>query len=292
MLSVDQCPVCGNSEFVPLHSCLDTTVSNEIFEIKVCKHCTLGITTPRPENSVIGNYYLSHNYISHSGSNGILGKIYLLARKFTLTWKSKIVETHCKKGTIIDFGCGTGEFLHEMKNKDWEVIGVEPSEEARHKAEAITAQSIHSNIHELAEKQVDAITLWHVLEHVPDLTTSLKKFLNLLSEDGSLIIAVPNYQSADAKHYKEHWAGYDVPRHLWHFTKESMRLLLQQNGFTVNHIIPMNLDAYYISLLSEKNKDSNVLIRYIQGFIQGLTSNLKARKNVNHSSLIYIAKPI
>lgn len=292
MLSIDKCPVCGNSELTLHLACRDTTVSQEIFTVFTCKQCGLGITTPRPNDSVIESYYQSDKYISHSGSNGLIGHLYKTARKFTLDWKRSIVEKYCTKGTILDFGCGTGDFLNTMKKDGWNIVGIEPSATGRKKSEELTGTKILSGLTEFPQWKLDAITLWHVLEHVPELRTTLETFHQLLAKNGLVFIAVPNYQSADATYYGQHWAGYDVPRHLWHFTKESMKKLLKETGFSLKEVIPMKLDAYYISLLSEKNKNSNLPGQFLGAFVQGTNSNLKGSRNTNYSSLIYIAEPL
>jgi len=293
MISVDNCPSCGNSNFRPLHSSVDTTVSHESFSINTCEGCGLGITSPRPEDTALPQYYHSEDYISHSSkSHGIVGQLYLLARRFTLRWKCNLIESYFSKGKILDYGCGTGQFLLGMKKKNWEIEGVEPSTVGKSNAEIVTGKKIHSTHFALSNQKFDVITLWHVLEHVPDLNNTLKAFHNLLNKDGGIFIAVPNYLSGDSIYYKEFWAGYDVPRHLWHFSKESMEFLLKKNGFVLKSIIPMKLDSFYISLLSEKNKGSSVPKQFIHGLTQGVKSNWKARKNKNHSSLIYFAYPI
>ena len=179
-----------------------------------------------------------------------------------------------------------------MKNRGWQITGVEPSETGRKKAEEITGQTIYTDSTELIKQKVNAITLWHVLEHIPDFHSTLMDLHGLLQKDGALIIAVPNYLSADATYYKEHWAGFDVPRHLWHFSKQSMKQILEQAGFKLDVVVPMKLDAYYVSLLSEKNKKASLVKQFISACVQGVTSNLKAAKRNNHSSLIYIARPV
>ncbi|MBX2964934.1 MAG: class I SAM-dependent methyltransferase [Cyclobacteriaceae bacterium] len=291
MIEITCCPVCSGTQLSGFHSCEDHTVSHETFNISVCAGCGLGVTTPRPGDENIGSYYLSDEYISHSGnSSGVTGVLYKSARKITLGWKKKLVESYSSKGHILDYGCGTGEFLQHMQASGWEISGVEPSQVAREKAERITQKKVYETVDSLSQKKFNVITLWHVLEHIPNPNETLKQFKTLLAESGTVFIAVPNYKSPDAQHYKQHWAGYDVPRHLWHFSSDSMRKLLEANGFKIEAIKPMVLDAFYISLLSEKYKGSGLFKQYIGGFINGLRSNILAGKNTNFSSLIYIAR--
>jgi ubiquinone/menaquinone biosynthesis C-methylase UbiE len=292
MITIDRCPICSGTAFQHLYGCEDHTVSHETFQIKICSNCTLGITAPRPDTENIDRYYLSDEYISHSGkAPGIVGNLYRTARKLTVTWKQKLVESFTPNtNNILDFGCGTGAFLSAMKAKGWTISGIEPSPIARSKAENTLGISIHPSLHGLTQKEFSAITLWHVLEHVPDLDDTLTGFNALLEKGGALFVAVPNYQSPDAMRYKQFWAGFDVPRHLWHFSKQSMKQLLNKNGFTLEAIRPMMLDAFYISLLSEKYRGSPVPVQYFNGFVNGLSSNVRARRNQNFSSLIYIAR--
>lgn len=293
MVEVLECPICNGKDLNTIASAKDYTVSHETFTVKQCLACNLAITTPRPENEVLGKYYQSEEYISHSGkSSGILGSIYRMARSFSLTWKKSQISMHAEKGTILDFGCGTGEFLQTLQHASWEIEGVEPSDLARSKATQLSGKKIHTSLQEIKNQQFTAITAWHVLEHVPDLHQTLLALKSMLAKNGTIFIAVPNYQSPDSKVYNAYWAGLDVPRHVWHFSKESMKKLLENAGLKLIKIVPMKLDAYYVSMLSEKYKNNNRLgvLELIRGFVTGLTSNLKARKTVNHSSLIYIAK--
>lgn len=292
MVDITECPVCKSRSIKPFRNCKDFTVSHETFTINKCDECSLAITSPRPDTEKLGSYYQSEEYISHSGkSAGLLGPLYTLARKYALNWKAGIVKNNASQGSALDFGCGTGEFLSTLKATGWNVEGVEPSDLARAKSKAITAQEIHASLEGISGKQFDAITAWHVIEHVADLTATIAQLKGLLKKDGTIFIAVPNYESADAEKYKDLWAGYDVPRHLWHFSKKSMTQLLQSNALKLTGILPMKLDAYYVSMLSENYRNGNKgsVGNLLRGFTAGLQSNMSAGSN-NYSSLIYISK--
>lgn len=292
MIDITECPVCKGQSMKPFRRCKDFTVSHETFIVNMCESCTLGITSPRPDSEKLGDFYQSDEYISHSGkSSGLIGPIYTTARKFSLNWKSRVIEAQCKQGNILDFGCGTGEFLQTLKTKGWRIEGIEPSDLARKKAETHTAQKIYTSLAQLGDTPFDVITAWHVLEHVPDLVGTISRLLQLLKKDGTIFIAVPNYESPDAEKYKDLWAGYDVPRHLWHFSRSSMKQLLQSNGLRLQKIIPMKLDAYYASMLSEGYKSGGKISfgTMVSGALSGFHSNRTARSD-NYSSLIYIAK--
>jgi 2-polyprenyl-3-methyl-5-hydroxy-6-metoxy-1,4-benzoquinol methylase len=286
-----ECPLCLNSDFKYFLTCIDHTTSKEKFHIVKCSACDFLITNPRPTQDEIGQYYKSDKYISHTGnSKSLFDKLYHAARNYTLRKKRKLIETKSGKKSILDYGCGTGEFITYLKKNNWSVEGVEPTEVARQKASQLSAAHVHSEINQLNGKTFDVITLWHVIEHVHALNETISKLSELLDQEGKIFIAVPNPASPDAKKYGNFWAAYDVPRHLWHFNKENMKMLLTKNGLKLIEIKPMILDSYYVSILSEEyQSNSSTFSNLINGFLNGLKSNLAAKATTNYSSLIYIA---
>ncbi len=288
------CPVCQGREISPVLSCKDFTVSGEKFEIWECAHCHTRFTQNVPDAESIGRYYQAESYISHSDTDkGLMARMYKIVRRYTLTSKKKLVckTTGLKNGHLLDVGCGTGAFLNTMKHSGWQVTGIEPDAGARKKAWDLygldALPPVH--LHRLREKHYDAITLWHVLEHIHALPENLYRFASLLKPGGSLIIAVPNFESADAKHYKEHWAAYDVPRHLYHFTPQSIRQLATMYGFKVEAVKPMWFDAFYIAMLSEQYRRGKSNL--IGAFFEGLRSVLHTIFNHEQaSSQVYVLK--
>ncbi|MCW5910577.1 MAG: class I SAM-dependent methyltransferase [Cyclobacteriaceae bacterium] len=288
--TISACPICHTNIFQPFITAKDYTVSQQDFQIVTCTRCGFTFTNPRPSADTIHQFYQSENYISHTGgSGGLMDRLYRLARNFTLRWKEKIVADYSTGKKLLDYGCGTGNFLGYMKRKKWEVTGVEPAAEAREKASAYA--TVYPGL-DSATETYTAITLWHVLEHIHDLNQKLIDLKNKLAPSGTIFIAVPNYKSADAKHYAGHWAAYDVPRHLWHFDRHAMETALTQAGLKLEKIIPMKLDAYYVALLSESYKKPKATSRYVNAFWQAFKSNHAAARTGEFSSLIYIAKPI
>ena len=288
----NSCIICGSNNIFRVLVTKDFTITQESFEIWECGNCSLRFTQDAPRKESIGRYYHSENYISHSDTRkGLLNSLYHLVRKFTLEGKRKLVQkhVHITKGDLLDFGCGTGAFLHTMQESRWEVKGVEPDDSARKNA----ATLYHLNI-EPPEKifgwppaQFDVITLWHVLEHVYELRQYLETLNHLLKPEGRIFIAVPNYTSADAKYYGDGWAAYDTPRHLYHFSPAAMKRLLDEMKFKLIDIQPMWFDSYYVSMLSEKNKNGR--INYLRALWQGWKSNRQAGKEPEQaSSLIYV----
>ncbi len=292
---ITTCPICGSKSFEHYLTAKDYTVTHEKFHLKKCGHCNFVITSPRPTINAIGKYYASENYISHSGkSKTLFDKLYLTARNITLQWKHDLLTQYAKKqDLILDYGCGTGDFLSYIKSKDFKVVGVEPNQKARQNANLKLENKVYEQLQTTDNVHPQIITLWHVLEHVHDLNETLQKLKNHLAKTGHIIIAVPNRDSHDSQKYKNTWAGYDVPRHLWHFNQKNMNNLLNKNGFKIVAIKPMKLDSYYVSLLSEQylNPTQSKLITSLKAFLAGMSSNLTARRNNDYSSLIYIARP-
>lgn len=292
LISFTHCPACGSESVYPVLSAKDYTVSGELFEIWHCDECTLRFTQHIPSADMIGAYYQSANYVSHSDTaKGLINRLYHLVRIHTLQTKRKLLQriTGKQKATLLDIGAGTGAFVYTMKQAGWEVTGLEPDEDARKVAfDKHSVQLVPPDqLFQWKESSFDVITLWHVLEHVHDLHGYLTQFHSILKPGGSLVIAVPNYTSYDAKLYKEYWAAYDVPRHLCHFSPKSMELLGEAKGFRLADSKPMWFDSFYVSMLSEKYRhESGNLIGAVWN---GLLSNIKTIFSKKRgSSMIYI----
>lgn len=287
------CPVCDSSQLRTVLSIGDHSVSNENFLLVECDQCTLRITQDVPKADAIAPYYKSENYISHTNTNkGLVNQLYRQVRKITLFEKKKLIQqlTGLSTGKLLDMGSGTGAFAGYMKHAGWQVTGLEPDEGARKVAyqEFGVVLSDTSSFYELAPAQFEVITLWHVLEHVHDLQLYMQQLKKLLKPQGKLFIAVPNYTSGDARYYGTHWAAYDVPRHLYHFSPAAMRSLLAKNQLTLETIRPMWFDSFYVSLLSSTYKTGKMQL--LLSLRRGLLSNLKAWKDRERcSSLIYVA---
>lgn len=267
--------------------CKDYTVSKTEFTLIYNKELEMLSTTPIPKN--LSTYYESEEYISHTDSNKtLIDKIYKIVRNYTLGKKLKLINSfNTTHKTILDIGAGTGDFLNICKKNKWEVSGVEPSKNATTIAKQKNI-NLKPTIDNYQNKRFDIITMWHVLEHITNLNEYITTLKKLLKPDGVLIIAVPNYKSYDAKYYGKYWAAYDVPRHISHFSKTSIKKLFNKVEMKVIKILPMKFDSYYVSLLSEKYKHGK--LKPIKSFLLGLTSNLKAKTTKEYSSLIYIIK--
>ena len=267
----------------------DHSVSKENFELLLDEELQLLKTSPQPSLEKLPSYYESDDYISHTdGKRSLFEKIYHFIKRKAIRDKVRLITSlQNQKGSLLDIGAGTGDFLLEAKKQHWDTIGIEPSE----KAKGIAIQkgiAFAENLASLPDHSFDVITMWHVLEHVPDLENQIAVLKRLLKPNGTIIIAVPNFKSYDAKYYGAYWAAYDVPRHLWHFSKTAIEKLFRKQNIKLVKVLPMVFDSFYVSLLSEKYKNGKM--NFINGFWIGLQSNLKAKRNSEYSSHIYILK--
>ena len=270
-----------------LLNCKDNTVSGDYFEVMANTEYEMLVTSPVPKN--IEDYYKSEAYISHSDSKKtFFDKSYQVVKNHTLKQKLLLLNSFkLSSKSVLDFGAGTGDFLKICKNNNWQVLGIEPSLGARENA---IKKGIHlkENLLDIANQKFDVITLWHVLEHVENLKSTIKVLKNLLQPEGRIVVAVPNYKSYDAAFYKEHWAAYDVPRHLWHFSQKAIHKLFLEAEMIVEETLPMKFDSYYVSLLSEKYKTGKS--NPVKAFYRGFLSNRSAKSTTEYSSLIYVIK--
>ena len=271
----------------------DHSVSKEKFSLIENSKYGFLETSPLPDISKLSKYYETEEYISHTDAKrNLLEKVYHSVRNYAIKNKIALInkEQEQEKGKLLDVGCGTGDFLFAAKNNGWNVTGIEPNKKARSIANKKNNNTVFDNteLKKLKENSFDVITLWHVLEHLPNLENDIQIFKKLLKPKGTLIIAVPNYKSFDARYYKEFWAAYDVPRHLWHFSQNSIKVLFKNFNLNLTETLPMKFDAFYVSLLSEKYKKGKQNI--FKAFYIGLRSNLIAKRTSEYSSLIYVFK--
>lgn len=286
------CLVCGQAEFTDLFTARDHLVSGDSFLIRRCNGCSFAFTSEPPSEKEIGSYYLSDDYISHSDKNqNFTDRLYHLARSYMLARKHRLVAsaTHRDSGNLLDIGSGTGYFASFMKKKGWMVTAIELSEQARNYS--ITRVGIKAlspeEIKDIPDGSADCITFWHVLEHLYDPAMWMNEVRRILKDDGKCIIALPNLASADAGWFGDRWAALDVPRHLWHFSPETMIRFIRGHGFTCSKIKAMPLDVFYISALSYRDRGCRLYL--IRGILTGtlLTIGTLFRKR-GASSLIYV----
>ncbi len=292
MERINNCPICNSSQTKLFLVCKDNTVSRETFNIVECISCGFKFTNPRPEAEKLGAYYKSEEYVAHSNTNkGFINSVYQLVRKYTLLKKLKLISEFYKTGKILDIGCGTGEFLKTFNDAKWDTLGIEPSADVRKIVIENNGLDVRDEeeIKNLETESFDVITMWHVLEHVPQLNDRIEDLKRLLKPKGILVIAVPNCNSLDAKIYAENWAAFDVPRHLYHFNPNDVDTLFKNHELNVFRVLPMIFDSFYVSMLSEKCKSGKSNI--IRAVWNGFRSNFAALKSgKTYSSQIYLIK--
>ncbi|MEW7280476.1 class I SAM-dependent methyltransferase [Aquimarina sp. 2201CG1-2-11] len=269
--------------------CKDYTVSKDKFKLLYDAEYDMLITVPKPSENDLGKYYESEDYISHTDAKrSIFEKLYHSVKTYAIRKKVELLYSLDQKtGDLLDIGAGTGDFLSKAKSKGWNVTGIEPNESARElaKQKSVFLKDTTKNI---PDESFDIITMWHVLEHVPNVKEQIRELKRLLKPNGYVIIAVPNFKSYDANYYKSFWAAYDVPRHLTHFSKASIQKLFNEKNLALQKVLPMRFDSYYVALLSEKYKTNNM--NFLKAFCVGFFSNIKGRATGEYSSHIYVLK--
>ena len=259
--------------------CIDHLVTGDSFVLEHDDHYDILQTTPQPKK--IEKYYDHPKYISHKiKERSMFFEVYSRFRQWNHSYKIKIINKHSQaKGKLLDFGAGTGSFVNFANTKGWKSEGFEPNNNAHGPKANYRTTWTNLNFY-------DVITAWHVVEHLPDPRAFFEQALKSLADNGKLFVALPNYTSWDANKYGAMWAGYDVPRHLWHFSPKGFMSLAEECGFETEKTYPLYLDAYYVSLLSEQNCESR--FPWLNALWSGWRSNRAAKHLKNYSSLIYV----
>ena len=286
---IAKCPVCSGKDIIPYINTKDFFFTQEVFSLTQCRGCNFVFTNPVPDN--ISKYYETTDYLSHNtGDNGLLGRLYSTLRNINIKRKYQLVSKYNSIGNFLDIGCGTGELLSFFKRHDWNVTGIEPNSTAREFAKSNYSIDVfdENKLDELMPSSFDVISMWHVLEHIPDLHARLSQVSKLLKKDGTIFIALPNLDSPDSKKYRDYWSALDVPRHLYHFTQNTFEHLISNHNMKLVHAEPMKFDSYYVSMLSEKYLKNSLYLP--AAIISGFMSNIKAKKDNSYSSMIFVVK--
>lgn len=263
----------------------DHFLSQELFEVKSSSYKGILQTEPKPKASDLHKYYETSNYISHqTKASSLKDKVYQFVKSLMIKRKMKWVFNYKSAGSILDIGSGTGDFLQAFNALHWKKNAIEPSIKLHPVLKSKNIELFNS-IDLVEENSQDVISMWHSLEHIPNLEYTLRHLKRILKPDGVLFVAVPNYKAYDAKYYKSFWAAWDVPRHLWHFSREGLKSLMQNYGFSCVEEKPLIFDAFYVSLLSEQYHPQGKIIR---SFWKGMQSNVKAGRDREYSSILYV----
>lgn len=294
METLQHCPACGSTNFEKRFEAKDYTVSQNSFGVVACSSCGLNFTNPRPKADEAGYFYQSDTYISHSDTQqGLVNKLYHAVRNITLKQKARWIQANQKGNkNLLDIGCGNGHFLKTCQDAGWNITGMELDPETAARAATLVQEKIYPNLTAIPEsKQFELISLWHVLEHVYELDAYFEFFKKRIATDGKLLLALPNSKSFDAGYFKEYWAAYDVPRHIYHFNPETIQFVAKKHGFRLVKQRGQIFDSFYIALLSNQYRSGSK--RLIHSFLLGLWSNVLAyTKTGNYSSNVYIFKHV
>lgn len=268
-----------------LRNVRDHFVSGESFDLLWSDRKGVLKTDPVPHR--LEDYYAGPEYASHEeGGSGWKGRMYRGVRHFQHGLKYAWVKRLSPKpGIALDVGTGTGEWPDYLSKRGWAVRATEPSAKGRSRATAKGVQ-ITQDFMSLEGEAFDLITLWHVMEHIGSLDKALAQINRLCSPNGYVIVAVPNFLSWDAGHYGVFWAAWDVPRHIWHFSRAGLIALYEEHGFSLVRTYPLWADAFYVSLLSEGYKRGRASV--VRALWSGLRSNMRSLLDSEPSSRVYV----
>lgn len=254
------CILCGGQPETALR-CDDFLTHSGTYTIARCTGCGFLWTIDAPTEEAMQQFYgSSYEQSIHPRFAASWLRHLRLTVQSHLRARMIVRKSGLSTGRILDIGCGNGDFVSAMKRRGWESEGVELSPDSREK---LSKRGIRchapDDMQHLPDASFDVITLWHVLEHLPEPQTVVRTIHRLLKPHGICIIAVPNAASPQAQRDGALWFGHDVPRHLWHFSPATLTTTLTGGGLAVETIRPMSIDALVIKLfitLLQKRKDA------------------------------------
>lgn len=285
------CPLCGSSRLLRHAECKDCAGSGERYLVARCEKCGMIFTLGAPEESDTSNDRIDRDISPLVKPDGFLDWLYTMTRRVSMKRKARFVEKESRlsMGRLLNYGAKSGIFSSLMERRGWKVTSLEGNYERRR----FSLEMFHhrmmdiSEIDRLQPASFDVITMWHTFEHQAHPGPLMDRLFKLLKPSGILIIAAPNCDSADARFYRSDWAAWDVPRHLWHFNPVTMKATLQQKNFILMDHCRMPFDAFYISILSEKNRGSRCAV--LKGFLRGIGFWIRGKRDRRKSSsIVYV----
>lgn len=288
------CLICGSSQRLPFLIVPNRFEPGEKFTLVQCRKCGFVYLNPRPDSQLIGKYYEDEQYQPHRlHEQSLLDRMYKFVRIWNNRYKRYLIEANIRKGVLLDFGCGGGEFAAQMSRAGWQVSGVEPAPGPRQHA-VEQGLSVKANIDEVTQK-FDVITLWHVLEHIHQARELIGKLQERLTDSGILLLALPNLKSSDARAYQSNWVAYDAPRHLYHFSPVDVKRLCAQYNFQIKEYYTLFLDTWYNILLSrqlETMQGGNFLTGAVKTKWTAWRATIKETIDCfDSSSIVYLLQP-
>lgn len=297
------CPLCGTRPFRLVYTVQDRLHSEPArtknqpqgaaFCIVACSSCGFLYLNPRPIPEKLKEFYHSEKYDPHiRRGGGWVGALYRWIRPFSIRRKAALVWHRREPGTLLDVGCGTGEFLQYMKRCGWRVLGVESDAGAAQQARSAGCDVLTGDPATVSfpDLKFDLVTFWHSLEHLPDLRGTLDAVAKRIRPGGILAVALPNPDSFDAGFYRSLWVAWDAPRHLYHFKRRDLEKLLSAYNIRWFATRSLPLDPWYNALLSELSWTSGVraLPKIVRGMGIGLISFIRGWKPGEGSSNLYL----
>ncbi len=282
---MQNCHIC-DSNLNARFSDVKDVQTGDLFSLLVCENCGFGHTVSSPEN--LAKYYAEYHGKRHGFTTD-----YCDWRR--IRWVEKSVENNQSR-KILDIGCGSGTFLETAKRRGWQTVGTELNAENFQDS----GLEVHEDLKKVAENHApesfDAITLWHTLEHFKNPREILTKARELLNENGSILIAVPNFGGFQSKIFGGNWLHLDMPRHLFHFNFNALKLLLGQCGFSIkwqrHQEFEYDLLGWSQSALNSFSDMPNVFFKTLAGQKNGISQTKIAVNALFGTAFSAVAVPI
>lgn len=208
------------------------------FRMVRCKTCALIYMNPRPTLQAIGYYYPSSYLLYHMPHlDRNLPPLVRWEETRRLNKRAKVVTTHKKSGRLLDIGCASGQFLNQMRSwGNWDLAGLELSptaaQEARERYNLAVTTGRFQEI-DFEDNYFDVVTLWDVVEHLHNPVNDLCRVAQILKPDGVVVLRIPTIDSLGAKLFGQYWIGYELPRHLYIFSRQTIKRILAKAGLQI-----------------------------------------------------------
>ena len=244
-----ECILCNSKKyFNTIETVTDRFDKSSQYQIQRCR-CGMISTNPRLDFEELSDHYKNKNYHPQNRENRIFNCFYRIAQIFNNRSKKKLIQKYHCKGFLLDYGGGDGQFCRYMSRNNWNTHIYEPYL----KISGIKGGFV-SDKKEVKSGFYDVISMFHSLEHIYDLDDAFSLISRSLIEKGVLIVSVPNYNAAERPWFKSKWIAYDVPRHVHHFTIESIKKILDKYGFEIIDYRPMYIDTIYNIIMSYNSR--------------------------------------
>jgi SAM-dependent methyltransferase len=235
-LEAVDCGLCGSNRYEPFLTRGDLLlfIPGDFHYVK-CLDCGLVYLNPRPTADSMDEIYPRDYHQYSFGYGRDFYNPFRAMRYYGLKKRVRAIQKIKNTGKLLDVGCSSGDFLFVAREMtDWDVHGVEPSHSASRYAKEQLGLDVYNGSLEQApfsDDTFDIVTIWNVLEHLPDPLSSLKRINSLLRQDGLLVLNTPNLGSLDARIFGHYWTGFEIPRHFYVFSRITLKETLQKAGF-------------------------------------------------------------